>query len=147
MLTAEITGWLSGDVMILIMLAIVVGTLIILVPQLLRAHLKKMEMLHEENMRALENGQEVPPVDERSRTAGRTAMLVPMVVIISAATVTCFLAAYKSESLFNVSLAVWVVAGVVSLAAITGGVALIGRLAQIQAGEKDEEVPENPLLK
>jgi hypothetical protein len=147
MLTAEITGWLSGDVMILIMLAIVVGTLIILVPQLLRAHLKKVEMLHEENMRALENGQEVPPVDERSRTAGRTAMLVPMVVIISAATVTCFLAAYKSENLFNVSLAVWVVAGVVSLAAITGGVALIGRLAQIQAGEKDEEVPENPLLK
>ena len=147
MLTAEITEWLSGDVMILIMLAIVVGTLIILVPQLLRAHLKKVEMLHEENMRALENGQEVPPVDERSRTAGRTAMLVPMVVIISAATVTCFLAAYKSESLFNVSLAVWVVAGVVSLAAITGGVALIGRLAQIQAGQEDEEVSENPLLK
>ena len=147
MLLAEITEWLSGDVMILIMLAIVVGTLIILVPQLLRAHLKKMEMLHEENMRALENGQEVPPVDERSRTAGRTAMLVPMVVIISAATVTCFLAAYKSENLFNVSLAVWVVAGVVSLAAITGGVALIGRLAQIQAGQEDEEVPDNPLLK
>jgi hypothetical protein len=147
MLTAEITEWLSGDVMILIMLAILVVTLIILVPQLLRAQLKKAELLHEENMRALENGQEVPPVDERSRTAGRTAMLVPMVVIISAATVTCFLAAYKSENLFNVSLAVWVVAGVVSLAAITGGVALIGRLAQIQAGEEDEEVPDNPLLK
>jgi hypothetical protein len=147
MLLAEITEWLSGDVMILIMLAILVLTLIILVPQLLRAHLKKAEMLHEENMRALENGQEVPPVDERSRTAGRTAMLVPMVVIISAATVTCFLAAYKSENLFNVSLAVWVVAGVVSLAAITGGVALIGRLAQIQAGQEDEEVPDNPLLK
>ena len=146
MLTAEITGWLSGDVMILIMLAIVVGTLIILVPQLLRAHLKKVEMLHEENMRALENGQEVPPVDERSRTAGRTAMLVPMVVIISAATVTCFLAAYKSENLFNVSLAVWVVAGVVSLAAITGGVALIGRLAQLRHGE-EEDVPANPLEK
>jgi hypothetical protein len=147
MLLAEITEWLSGDVMILIMLAILVLTLIVLVPQLLRAHLKKAEMLHEENMRALENGQAVPPVDERSRTAGRTAMLVPMVVIISAATVTCFLAAYKSESLFNVSLAVWVVAGVVSLAAITGGVALIGRLAQIQAGQEDEEVPDNPLLK
>jgi hypothetical protein len=138
---------ISGDLMILIMLGILVITLIILVPQLLRAHLKKVEMLHEENMRALENGQEVQPVDERSRVAGRTAMLVPMVVIISAATVTCFLAAYKSESLFNVSLAVWVVAGVVSLAAITGGVALIGRLAQIQAGEEEEEVPENPLLK
>lgn len=147
MLMAEITEWLSGDAMILIMLAILVVTLIILVPQLLRAHLKKVELQHEENMRALENGQEVPPVDERSRTAGRTAMLVPMVVIISAATVTCFLAAYKSENLFNVSLAVWVVAGVVSLAAITGGVALIGRLAQIQAGQEDEEVPDNPLLK
>jgi hypothetical protein len=36
---------------------------------------------------------------------------------------------------------------VVSLAAITGGVALIGRLAQIQAGQEDEEVPDNPLLK
>jgi len=138
---------ITGDWMILIMLGVVVITLIILVPQLLRAHLKKVEMLHEENMRALENGQNVPPVDERSKVAGRTAMLVPMVVIISAATVTCFLAAYKSENLFNVSLAVWVVAGVVSLAAITGGVALIGRLAQIQAGQEDEEVPENPLLK
>ena len=139
MLLAEITEWLSGDVMILIMLAILVLTLIILVPQLLRAHLKKAEMLHEENMRALENGQEVPPVDERSRTAGRTAMLVPMVVIISAATVTCFLAAYKSENLFTVSLAIWVVAGVVSLAAITGGVALLGRLAQLHTGIEDLE--------
>jgi hypothetical protein len=138
---------ITGDWMILIMLGVVVVTLIILVPQLLRAHLKKVEMLHEENMRALENGQMVPPVDERSRTAGRTAMLVPMVVIISAATVTCFLAAYKSENLFTVSLAIWVVAGVVSLAAITGGVALIGRLAQIQAGQEEEEVPDNPLLK
>src|SRR6516165_7685727 len=135
-----------GHVMILLMLAIVVLTLIVLVPQLLRAHLRKMEMLHEENMRALENGQVVTPVDERSKVAGRTAMLVPMVVIISAATVTCFLVAYKSENLFNVSLAVWVVAGVVSLAAITGGVALIGRLAQLQSGrpEEEEEIPQNP---
>ena len=37
---------------------------------------------------------------------------------------------------------------VVSLAAITGGVALIGRLAQLQAGQpEDAEVPRNPLLK
>jgi hypothetical protein len=138
---------LTGDQMILIMLAILVVTLIILVPQLLRAHLRKVEMLHAENMRALENGLPVAPTDARSHVAGRTAMLVPMVTIISAATVTCFLVAYQSENVFNVSLAVWVVAGVVSLAAITGGVALIGRLAQIQAGEQDEEVPENPLLK
>jgi hypothetical protein len=137
-----------GHVMILVMLSIVLLTLIILVPQLLRAHLRKVEMMHEENMRALENGQVVPPVDERSKTAGRTAMLVPMVVIISAATVTCFLVAYKDQSLFQVTLAVWVVAGVVSLAAITGGVALIGRLAQLQAGQpEDAEVPRNPLLK
>ncbi len=137
-----------GHLVILLMLLIVVVTLIILVPQLLRAHLRKVEMFHEENLRALENGQIVTPVDERSRVAGRTAMLVPMVVIISAATVTCFLVAYKSESLFQVTLAVWVVAGVVSLAAITGGVALIGRLAQLQSDRpEEEEMPRNPLLK
>jgi len=98
MLIGDIIDTDSGNLMILVMLAIVVTTLIILVPQLLRAHLRKMEMQHAENMRALENGQEVAPVDERSRVAGRTAMLVPMVTIISAATVTCFLAAYKSEN-------------------------------------------------
>jgi hypothetical protein len=37
------------------------------------------------------------------------------------------------------------VAGVVSLAAITGGVALMGRLAQLSETEQDEEVPSNPL--
>jgi hypothetical protein len=72
-------------------------------------------------------------------------MLVPMVVIISAATVTCFLVAYKSDNLFAVTLAVWCVAGVVSLAAITGGVALIGRLAQLTSGEEEERPPANPL--
>ncbi len=138
----------AGHVMILVMLTIVVVTLIILVPQLLRAHLRKVDMIHEENMRALESGQPVTPIDERSRVAGRTAMLVPMVVVISAATVTCFLVAYRSENVFQVTLAVWVVAGVVSLAAITGGVALVGRLAQLQAGqEDDEDLPSNPLLK
>jgi hypothetical protein len=138
----------SGHVMILVMLAILVITLIIVVPQLLRAHLRKVEMMHEENMRALENGQIVKPVDERSKVAGRTALLVPMVVIISAATVTCFLVAYKpAEQVFTVTLAVWVVAGIVSLAAITGGVALVGRLAQLQSGQEDDDVPSNPLLK
>jgi hypothetical protein len=48
------------------------------------------------------------------------------------------LVVYKSEHLFSVALAVWVVAGVVSMAAVTGGVALIGRLALIQAGEEEE---------
>jgi hypothetical protein len=56
--------------------------------------------------------------------------------------VTCFLAAYKYDNLFSVSLAVWSVAGVVSLAAITGGVALMGRIAQLHAGVPDEEEQE-----
>jgi hypothetical protein len=78
-------------------------------------------------------------------------MLVPMVVVISAATVTCFLAAYRSEQVFSVALPVWTVAGIVSLAAITGGVALLGRLAQLQSGVDEEDdldtakPPENPL--
>jgi hypothetical protein len=45
-----------------------------------------------------------------------------------------------------VSLAVWCVSGVVSLAAITGGVALMGRLAQLESGDKEEVPPENPLV-
>ena len=64
--------------------------------------------------------------------------MVPMISVCAAATVTCFLVAYKSEYLFSVSLAVWVVAGVVSLAAITGGVALVGRLAHLDDEEFDE---------
>ena len=103
-------------------------------------------MTHLEHLKALEAGFGVPNEDDRARVAGRMALLVPMVVLIAAATVTCFLAAYRQETVFTVSLAVWVVAGVVSLAAITGGVALIGRLAQLQAGDK-EDVPENPLVR
>jgi hypothetical protein len=70
-----------------------------------------------------------------------------MVVVISAATVTCFLAAYRSDNVFAVSLAVWSVAAVVGLAAITGGVALMGRLAQIDTESEDENIPANPLVK
>jgi hypothetical protein len=133
--------------MILLLLLLVITALIILVPQLLRAHLRKVEMQHLEHMRALEEGQVIPPVDEPAKAAGRTAMLVPMVVIIAAGTVTCFLVAYRSDGVFAVTLAVWTVAGVVSLAAITGGVALIGRLAQLRSGEEESEPPENPLDK
>jgi hypothetical protein len=127
----------SGEMTILIMGALVLVTLLILVPQLLRAHHQTLQLRHEEHMKALEQGQPLPASDERSRFAGRTIVLVPMVAVCSAATVTCFLAAYKVESLFSVGLAVWSVAGVVSLAAITGGVALLGRLAQ--QDEPDEE--------
>lgn len=139
----------SGEILILILFLLVTVTLIILVPQLLRAHLHKTEMLHQENMRALEQGLQPPPSDGPSLAAGRLAMLVPMVVFITSGTVTCFLAANKPADgeLFRVTLAVWCVAGIVSLAAITGGVALIGRLAQLQTGKEDEQVPENPLTR
>ena len=123
------------ELMVLVMFLIVVGTLMVLVPQLLRAHMRKQEMVHLEHMKSLEKGQPIPLEDDRARVAGRMAMLVPMVVLITAGTVTCFLAAYRQDQLFTVSLSVWVVSGVVSLAAITGGVALIGRLAQLQSGK------------
>ncbi len=134
----------SGEVMLLVLFLLVVITLVITVPQLLRAHLRKAEMQHLEHLRAIESGIPVPPPEESSRLAGRTAMLVPMVVMITCGTVTCFLVAYKSENLVAVALAIWCVGGVVSLAAITGGVALIGRLAQLHTGA-DERLPENPL--
>src|SRR5262245_38585280 len=115
----------SGELMLLVLFGMVVGTLVILVPQLLKSHLRKVEMQHLEHLKALDQGLPVPPPDESARHAGRIAMLVPMVVMITAGTVTCFLVAYRAESVVAVSLAVWCVAGVVSLAAITGGVALM----------------------
>src|SRR5262245_35966693 len=125
----------SNELMILTLAALVLGTLLILVPQLLRANHRLQEMRHAEVLLALEKGHPLPPHDERSRAAGRTASLVPMVAVCTAGTVTCFLVAYRSENVFAVSLAVWVVAGLVSLATITGGVALLGRLSQLDAAE------------
>src|SRR6266480_3893939 len=123
----------SGALTILVLSALILGTL---------------EMLHTEHMKALEQGLPMVPSDDRSLAAGRIAMLVPMVVIISAATVTCFLVAYQAaDHMFAITLAVWCVAGVVGLAAITGGVALMGRLAQLGSAEEqpeDEEMPSNP---
>ena len=130
----------SGALTMLVLCTLVLGALLMLVPQLLRARLRIQEMQHLEHQKALEQGHSVPPVDERSLAAGRVALLVPSVTIISAATVTCFLVAYHTDNLFAVTLAVWCVAGVVALAAITGGVALLGRLAQLGSGlEEDEE--------
>ncbi len=136
----------SGALTILVLSALILGTLLILVPQLLRSHQKTLELIHEEQMKTLEQGLPMFPTDPRSKSAGRIALLVPMVVVISAATVTCFLVAYQAaDHMFAVTLAVWSVAGVVSLAAITGGVALMGRLAQLSDATDDEEVPANPL--
>lgn len=140
----------SGEVIILVLFALVLGTLLVLVPQLLRAHQRTQEMHHLEQLKALERGQPLMRPDERARFAGRTAALVPMVVVCAAGTVTCFLAAYRADALFGTALAVWSVAGVVCLAAITGGVALMGRLAQLNAGyfeadEEEEDVPEDAI--
>ena len=128
----------SASLMLLVMTVMGLATLLALVPRLLRARQHKMEMQHTERMKALELGQTPPHPDERSISAGRTASLVPMVVICTAGAVTCFMAAYKFEGFFAVSMAVWSVAGAVSLAAITGGIALMGRLAQLHAGVEDE---------
>ena len=134
----------SGELVILSLTCVVMATLLAVVPQLLRMYVRRLEMTHDERLKALEKGIPLPPVDDRAGVAGRIALLVPMVVKIAAATVTSFLVVYKSDTLFAVSLSIWVVAGTVSLAAVTGGVALMGRLAQIEAGEKESEDEEEP---
>ncbi len=137
----------SKEITLIVLIVVVLATLMVLVPQLLRAHLRRLEMQHLEHLKSLENGMELPNVDDRARLAGRLSLLVPMVVMITAGTVTGFLAIYNSEQIFPVSLAVWVVAGVVSLAAITGGVALVSRLAHLDdemLEEPEDEYSENP---
>ena len=129
----------SSELMILTMLAMVLVTLVIIVPQLLRANHRTQELRNTERLKSIERGMQPPPIDERARAAGRTSILVPSVAIIVAGTVTCYLVAYRSENVLAVSIAIWAVAGVVSLAAITGGVALVGRLAQIESGDVEEE--------
>ncbi len=129
----------SGELTILVLVLMVFATLMVVVPQLLRAHLRKVEMKHLEHMKALEQGHTLPVEDDRSRMAARLALLVPMVVMISAGTVTCFVVMKGTEQVFTVSLAAWVVAGVVSLVAITGGVALLGRLAHLETEAEEEE--------
>jgi len=105
----------SGALTIMILCALVLATLSILVPKLLNSHQHTIELNHAEHMRALEQGLPVQRPDERSVFAGRTALLVPMVSICTAGTVTCFVVAYQSENLLSVTLGVWCVAGVVSL--------------------------------
>ena len=133
----------SGEVTILVLVLMVLCTLMVIVPQLLRSHLRKMELSHQEHMKALEQGQQLPVDDDRSRMAARMALLIPMVVMIAAGTVTCFIVMKGSDQVFTVSLAIWVVAGVVSLAAITGGIALLGRLANLESEAEEEELQED----
>jgi hypothetical protein len=116
---------------------------LIVLPQYLRVHRSTREMQHAERMRSLEQGRDLPLPDYPSLLAGRTAFLGPIVLISVAGTVTCFLIAFRSESVFTVALLVWVVSGVVSLASVTGGLALLGRLAQLSSGTEDEESSAN----
>src|SRR5262245_47607613 len=90
----------SGEMTILLLSTLVLATLLMLVPQLLRAQQRTNELKHAENMRALEQGVPLPRIDERSVFAGRTALLVPMVSVCTAGTVTCFLVAYRSDIIF-----------------------------------------------
>jgi hypothetical protein len=134
----------SGEVTILVLVLMVLCTLMVIVPQLLRAQLRNSELAHQERMKALEHGRQLPVDDNRSRMAARLALLVPMVVMLAAGTVTCFIVMKGSDHVFTVSLAIWVVAGVVSLAAITGGIALLGRLANLESeAEEEEELQED----
>ena len=133
----------SSELMILALTTLVLVTLWILVPRLLRARQQALDLQHVEHMKALDKGAPLAQRDESMLAAGRTTTLVPMVSICAAATVTCFLGAYKTESMFAVSLVSWSVAGVVSLAAITGGVALMGRLAHDSDLVEEEEVPQD----
>lgn len=144
---AELIQAYSKELTLILLTIVLMATLIVLVPQLLKAHLRKVEMLHVENMKSLENGVRLPIPDDRATLAARMALLVPMVVMIAAGTVTCFLAIYSSPQILGVSLSVFVVAGVVSLAAITGGVALVSRLANLEdidAAEESDEISEHP---
>ncbi len=135
----------SGELVIFGLICLVLVTLLIALPQLLRVNLRKAEFLHEERLKAIERGMLPSQGDDKSRLASRIAVLVPIIVMISAATVTSFLVVYKTENIFAVSLGIWVVAGVVSLSAVTGGVALLGRLSsnELDEDEPAEEEPED----
>jgi hypothetical protein len=127
----------SGSLTIVVLAALVLSTLLVIVPQLLRSHQQSQQLRHEQIMKALEQGQPLPAPNDATRYAGRAAVLVPIVSICTAGTVTCFVAAYKADNLFSVALAVWTVAGVAGLAAITGGVALMTRLAGLAIEEQE----------
>ena len=55
----------SGELMILVLAAMVLGTLLLVVPQLLRSNHRWVEMQHTEHLKAMEQGQPLPPFDVR----------------------------------------------------------------------------------
>ena len=134
----------SGGILVLILTALVLVALLVLIPQLLRSSQRTQELQHNERMKALEAGQILPQENALRAAAGRTAVLVPSITVCAAATVTCYLVVYKSDHLIALALTVWCVTGVVSLAAITAGVALMSRLAHLDEPEEEpaEELAE-----
>jgi hypothetical protein len=133
-----------GELTIIALGVLIFLCLLILVPQLLRAQQKSLELAHQEQMRALEQGMPLARRDDRAVFAGRTALLVPIFSICTAGTVTCFVVVYRSDISFGVSLAVWLVCGIVSLAAITAGFNLFVRLSPSQ---NEQNAPEPPVEK
>src|SRR4051812_46617967 len=89
----------SGEVLILLLSSLILVSLLLLMPFLLRHNRVKSEMRHKEHMQALEKGQVLPADDDRARVAGRTALFVPIVVMLAAAGVTCFLVSTHTENL------------------------------------------------
>src|SRR5260370_25926202 len=89
----------SGESLIFLLACALLTTLLVILPQLLRMNTRKNELWHEQRIKSLEKGIPLLPDDDRSRLAGRIALLVPMVVMISAAPVTTFLVVVKSENL------------------------------------------------
>src|SRR5260370_38767388 len=75
----------SGALTILVLSALIMGTLLILVPQLLRSHQRTLEMMHTEHMKTLEQGLPMVPSDDRSLAPGRVA--TPGAVVGSASAV------------------------------------------------------------
>src|SRR5947208_16866547 len=72
----------SSELMILALVAMVMASLIVIIPKLLRVHQKNQELRNAERLKALEQGLPIPPGDDRARAAGRTAVLVPCIAVI-----------------------------------------------------------------
>src|SRR5260370_41130668 len=89
----------SSELIILIIAALVLGALLVLVPQLLRARRHTADLQHAEQMRALEHGHVLYSPDERSRAAGCAALLGPRAVCVSAGPPTLCRPALQSSRL------------------------------------------------
>src|SRR5205807_2787789 len=74
----------SNEIMIICLVAMVMTTLIVIIPKLLRWHQRMQELRHAERLKGIELGLSMPPPDDRFKAAGRTAIVVPSVAVIVA---------------------------------------------------------------